>query len=678
MQNRKYIFNDFDKFIFGGDYNPEQWRATPEVWDEDMRLMKLANWNEATIGVFSWAEIEPREGEYDFTVPDAIFKKAEENGLKIILATPSGAKPRWLAEKYPETLRTFENRQQALYGRRHNHCFTSPVYRKKIANINEKLAQRYANSPALLCWHISNEYSGECHCEHCRKAFVEFLRNKYDNDIEKLNHQWWTRFWSHRYDSFEQVEPPANIGETLVHGHTLDWRRFVTAQTVDFMKWEIAAVKKYSNKPTTTNLMGFFTGLDYREIAKDIDFVSWDSYPAWEGVNGDVHLASMTAMTHDLMRSLKRQNYLLMESTPSHVNWQAINKLSRPGKMRISSLQAIAHGSESVQYFQWRKSRGSSEKMHGAVVDHYGREDTRVFKEVSDLGAELKKLSEVVGTTTQSRVAILYDWDTNWALGTLQGMQASNKCYIDTAHAHYAPFYKRGISVDIIGRNEDYSGYDLIVAPMMYICEEATAKRLADFVKNGGTLVGTYTMGQVNENDLCHLGGWPCNELMDVFGIRAEELDTLYVGEDVKINSNGTDYTAKDYCEVLKPNGAKTIATYQSEFYSGTPSATLNEYGKGRAYYVAFRDKNLDFTDNLLGQIADDLALDKAIANKPIPTGVDAKVRIAGDERYLFLLNFSGAIQNIELDGDYKQVADGKILNSVTLDINGGTVLKKL
>ena len=237
-----------DKIIFGGDYNPEQWRETPEIWDEDMRLMRLARWNEATVGVFSFAELEPEEGVFDFSVTDAIFEKAEKNGVKIILSTPSGAMPRWMAEKYPEILRTLEDRRKAVYGRRENHCYTSPVYREKVAEIDRKLSERYGRHPALLAWHISNEFNGECHCPLCREAFCAFLEKKYGT-VDRLNAEWWTRFWSHRANSFSEIEPPSSIGETCVHGLTLDWKRFVTAQTADFARVEIEAVRAFSDRP---------------------------------------------------------------------------------------------------------------------------------------------------------------------------------------------------------------------------------------------------------------------------------------------------------------------------------------------------------------------------------------------------------------------------------------------
>ena len=667
-----------DQMIFGGDYNPEQWRETPEIWDEDFRLMRLARWNEVTLGVFAWAELEPEEGVYDFSVTDAIFERAEKNGVKVILATPSGAKPRWLAEKYPEVLRTLEDRRKALYGRRHNHCFSSPVYREKIAELNRRLAERYGKSPALLCWHISNEVSGECLCDYCRKNFIEFVRRKYGNDINRLNHEWWTRFWSHRYDSFEQVEPPSSLGETMVHGQTLDWRRFVTAQTCDFMEWEIKAVREYSDAPVTTNLMGFYAGVDYRELAKTVDFVSWDNYPNWGTPGGDVNTGAWIAMTHDLMRSLKRENFLLMESTPSHVNWKDINKLYRPGMMRLASLQAVAHGSESVQYFQWRKSRGSSEKMHGAVVDHYGKEDTRVFGEVAALGAELEKLSGVVGTQVKAKAAILYDWDNLWALEVLQGMQKQNKQVINAAFAQYRPLWKRGISVDLIGRRDSYEGYDLLIAPMMYLCEEKTAERLARFVADGGTLVGTYAMAEANENDLCHLGGWPCGVLKEVFGLRAEELDTLYPEETVPLEISGERMLAKDYCEILKLQpDTKILGIYKGEFYQNTPCLTEHAYGKGKAYYIAFRDKDGAFSDRFYGKLADALALPRAIPGKDLPDGVSAEVREADGEHYLFLLNFSRGDRTVKLDGVYSDPDGQEVSGSIDLPPYGAAVLKK-
>lgn len=262
--------------LHGADYNPEQWIETKEIWDEDMRLMKKAGVNALSLGIFSWAELEVSEGKYDFSFMDEIMEKLRENDIKVILATPSGARPVWLSKKYPEVLRVNEDRVRILHSKRHNHCYTSPVYREKTANINRLLAERYKDNPALIGWHISNEYGGECHCELCQKAFREWLKEKYENDIEKLNHEWWTRFWSHRFSDWDEIESPsASIGETTIGGLTLDWKRFVTDQTVDFMKNEMKPLREITpNIPITTNMMPLYDGLDYKKFAKEIDMIS--------------------------------------------------------------------------------------------------------------------------------------------------------------------------------------------------------------------------------------------------------------------------------------------------------------------------------------------------------------------------------------------------------------------
>ena len=460
----------FPHMLHGGDYNPDQWKDTPEIWDQDMRLMNLSNCNAMSVGIFSWAALEPEEGNFDFSWLDTIMDKLAVEGAKAVLATPSGARPAWMSEKYPEVLRIAANRHRNLHGQRHNHCPSSPVYREKTEKINRMLAERYKDHPALLVWHMSNEYGGECHCDLCQKNFQDWLRVRYNDDIDQLNHAWWTGFWSHRFNSFNQIVSPAPHGENAVHGHNLDWKRFVTYITTDFMKNEMKPLREITpNIPITTNMMGTYTGINYWEMAKELDLVSWDNYPAWHrDLRKTWELAADIAFVHDINRCLKGgKPFMLMESTPSIVNWQPVNKLKRPGMNRLSSLQAVAHGSDTVQYFQWRKSRGSSEKFHGAVVDHAGHEHTRVFQEVAQLGADLKKLDAVVGSTVRPDVAIIYDWENRWAIDDVQGLRngQNQKGYEETCKEHYRAFWRQGIPVDVINADQDVSDYKLVIAP---------------------------------------------------------------------------------------------------------------------------------------------------------------------------------------------------------------------
>ncbi len=678
MKEKKYLFPDFPRFIYGGDYNPEQWKATPEIWDEDMRMMKLAHWNEASIGIFAWAEIEPKEGEFDFSVIDTIIEKAEKNGQKIILATPTGAKPHWLADKYPDSLRTREDGTKNLFGSRHNHCFSSPNYIERTRIIDRELSRRYGNHPNILCWHLSNEVNGECFCEHCKKNFIEFCRKEYDNDIEKLNHEWWTYFWSHRYDSFEQIDPPTSRGELLVHGLTLAWRRFVSASTADFMRMEAEAVREFSDKPVTTNLMGFHQSVCYRTLAEAVDFVSWDNYPDWGRSWGDAGTGAWIGMTHDLMRALKRKNFLLMESTPSHTNWKGINKLHRPGVNRMQGLQAIAHGSESVQYFQWRKSRGSSEKFHGAVVDHCGHENTRTFREVAALGAELETIPDIVGTEPVSDIGIIYDWDTSWALKELQGMQKDAKRYIESISGFYTPCYFSGINTDIPSRHDDLSSYKAVIAPMMYIAEEKTAESLAKYVEDGGVLVATYATAQVNENDLCHLGGFPAGKLKDVFGIWSEEIDTLNPEERGGFSFLNTDYELKDYAEVIHPyDDTEILGSYTKDFYQGMPAVTCHKYGKGYAYYIACRHASPAFAKAFISMLAEKHGISYELGKTDIPAGVAVRSREGGGEKYIFLINFNRVETKVTLDRPRAVYPIEETVSEIIMPPYGVTVLKE-
>jgi beta-galactosidase len=675
---KRYISDKVRHFLHGADYNPDQWyKQYPEIIKEDMRLMKKAHCNVMSVGIFAWAALEPEEGKYDFTFLDQAMDNLASIGAHAILATPSGAKPAWLSQKYPEVLRYNEKFQQMKHGLRHNHCYTSPIYREKIAQMNRALAERYKDHPALLMWHVSNEYGGKCYCPNCQKAFREWLKDKYKT-LDNLNHEWWTAFWAHTYTAWDQIEPPSVMGETATHGLTVDWKRFVSYQTTDFMKAEIAALREITpNVPVTANLMGFYYGLDYRVLAKEIDVASWDCYPFWRGDNHDITLASDTAMVHDLNRSLLHRPFMLMESTPSHVNWSAYNKLKRPGQHIQGSLQAIAHGSDTVQYFQWRKSRGSSEKFHGAVVDHEGSENSRVFREVSALGARLETLSEIVGTDTQSRVGILYDWSNHWALDSAQGFQLNDKKLMPTMQNFYRPLWKRGINVDILSYEDDFSNYDLLIAPMIYMVPTELEEKLVQFVANGGTLLGTYTLGMVNENDLCHLGGFPCGKLKDVFGLWNEEIDTLYPDDKNSVTVEGKSYDAIDYCEVIHPTpDTEVLGTYAQDFYANTPAVTRHAYGKGQAYYVAFRDCG-DFSDEIVSRILAQQSITSDF-DGVLCEGVTAHSRTDGEKVYIFLENFAPEAKAVAIPTAWRDFENGTVYEKkITLAANETKILTR-
>lgn len=628
--------------LHGADYNPEQWLDRPDILARDIELMKEAHCNVVSMGMFSWSMLEPEEGNYQFEWLESVINNLYDNGIYTFLSTPSGARPHWLAKKYPEVLRVEKNRVRNLFGLRHNHCYTSPAYREKVAQINGELAKRFANHPGVLLWHLSNEYGGECHCPLCQEAFRNWLKEKYQT-LDALNDAWWTTFWSHRYTSWDQIESPAPHGEMMLHGLNLDWYRFVSHQTLDFVKWEKDSVKSYNPElPVTINMMYYFYGINYFDTKDLIDIVSWDSYPVWHKAGTtDLEIGCDTAMMHDIMRSIKNEPFLLMESTPSMTNWQNVAKLKKPGMHMLSSMQAVAHGSNSVQYFQWRKSRGASEKFHGAVVDHYGKSDTRVFREVSELGQRLEGLTSLTETCNQAQVAILFDWDNRWAIDDMQGPRNIGMHYKETVQQHYKAFWKMGIPTDFVDMSCDISKYKVLVAPMMYLLRNGFEQKIKAFVEAGGTLITTYWSGIVNETDLCYLEGTP-HGLMDVVGLRSEEIDGLFDGETNSASATTSSwltkeeaYTCSELCDLIIPSTAKTLMTYNEDFYANQPALTVNSFGQGQAYYIATKFED-NFYDEFYAQL-----LKETNIHRPLDLTLPEGVIVTDRNGYLFIQNFT-------------------------------------
>lgn len=640
------------KLLHGGDYNPEQWLDRPDILEKDLDMLTEAGCNVVTLGVFSWSTLEPEEGRFCFDWLENIINKLYERGISVILATPSGARPKWLADKYPEVLRVDSERKRALFGFRHNHCYTSPVYREKTAIINRKLAERFGNHPAVILWHISNEYGGECHCPLCQDAFRKWLKERY-HTIEELNKRWCTTFWSHTYNSFDQIESPSPVGETQLHALNLDWKRFVSYQTTDFIKAEIHALREGGSKlPTTANLMYYFNGLNYFELAKAIDVVSWDTYPTWHKQEV-IETAYDNGMCHDLMRSLKRKPFFQMESCPTSTNWQGISKLKKPGVLFAQSMQAIAHGGEGALYFQIRQSRGASEKFHGAVIDHYGGTDTRVFREVCHTGSALDKISELAGSNVKSPVALLYDWDSQWAMEDSQGPRNKGLHYKEALLKYYRGFRKLGLNVDLVDMTGDLTDYKILAAPMCYMFRNGFEEKVRKFVKNGGIFVATYWSGIVDDTDRCFLGGVP-HGLMDVLGIRSMEIDGLYDWEKnslipVSDNLLGLDrtYTCKYLCDLVELRGAEAVMTYGDDFYAGYPALTVNAYGDGQAWYVA-ADAEKEFQVEFLRRIAEKAGISCGVEGE-IPEGLEITTRENSEATYYIYQNWGSQTVEIPL-----------------------------
>lgn len=637
------------KILYGGDYNPEQWPRA--VWEEDYAAFGKAAIDTVTLGVFAWSYVQPDEDTYDFTRLDEIVARAVEARANIVLATATGAMPPWLAHQYPEVNRTdFEGRRH-VYGQRHNACPSSPVFRRFSTALADRIAEQYADTPGLVAWHVGNEYGGACYCENCAAGFRVWLQQRYGT-IERLNDAWNATFWSHLFSDWEQVVPPNALSEhwrgpnhTAFQGITLDYLRFMSDAMLANYTDEKAAIRRHDTAtPVTTNFMGMFRPLDYHRWAEHLDFASWDNYPP-----GPREHARM-ALAHDLMRGLKGgQPFWVMEQTPTITASRDVNPVKRPGVLRLWSWQAVAHGADAVLYFQMRQSKGACEKYHGAVLDHAGRTDTRAFREVAALGAELAALGDaVLGARTPARVALLFDWDSWWAAEISDGLNR-HVTYPAVALAYYRALWQAGADVDVVPVTADLSPYDVVVAPVLHLLKGDIAQRLTDVAQRGGTVLASFWTGRVDEDDNAFLMDVP-GPLAGLFGIRVEETDSAEPGVVNPVTlrepsggaaADGVVAGAELVFEIVVPQGADVLGTYGAEFYAGTPAVTRRRVragdgvGGGEAWYVA---TGLD--DSGLGWIVR-RALERHGLVGPYADVEDLElaVRERDGERTAFLLN---------------------------------------
>lgn len=616
----------FNNFIYGGDYSPNQWDA--ETVARDTTYFQEAGINSATLNVFSWAKIQPSEHLYDFSYLDEAIENLAAKGITTVLATSTAATPAWLYRDYPEVGRVDYDGRQHVFGRRHNACPNSLVYQKFASRLVEKLAENYGHHPAVQCWHINNEYGGECFCDKCAQAFRVWLKDKYGT-IEAVNQAWNLEFWAHTvYDWSEIVLPNAlsegiGLEATAFAGISLDYRRFFSDSLLANFKMERDIIKAVKPQAiVTTNLMGTYKYLDYFKWAKEMDIVSWDSYPSFDTP------PSLTAMTHDLMRSLKKAPFMLMEQTPSQQNWQPYNSLKKPGQLQAQSVQAIAHGANTIQYFQLKQSVGGCEKFHGAVIGHVGHNDTRVYREVQAIGHLLGDLpQDLLVANTPAKVGIFFDWDNYWALEYTSG-PTQDLAYVEQIHHYYKYFYQKNISVDFLTFDDDLSAYNVIVAPVLYLTTPELVANIETFVKKGGVLITTFMSGIVDQSDNVHLGGYP-GPFREMAGIWVEEFDAL--APDARNSAkfeDGSEFETRLLCDAIHLEGAEALATYGTDFYQDTPVITKNSYGQGQVIYF--------------GSMVEDAGIEKVLeryCDNISETELEITIRESADTRFTFILS---------------------------------------
>jgi beta-galactosidase len=635
--------------LIGVDYYPEHWPR--ERWQTDIKLMKEAGFNTVRLAEFSWIKMEPMEGQFEFGWLDDAVALLARHDMNVILCTPTAVMPAWLARKYPETLRQKPNGTRIVWGGRKHNCFSSGTYRLLSERITRAMAEHFAETPNVIGWQIDNEFGGgECHCQTCLTEFQDWLTKKYKT-LDALNRAWGNHFWGLNFTTWGEITFPDNrIDETWAMGNPsacLDFKRFTSWLRVRFQADQVRILNRVCPYDFVThNFMGLYSDLDYYDLARDLDFVTWDNYPIWSDKPDIPYAASLAA---DIMRGLKDKNFMIMEQTAGPCGWGSFGRNPWPGEIRKIAYQQLAHGSDGQIWFRWRTCTVGREQYWHGLLGHDGK-PLRRYNEAAQTTKEFRKLeNHLRGTTVESDVAILYDYDNLWSLNFQPGYAANS---LQAAILrYYNALYRAGVNVDIVNRRANLSQYKLVLAPDLSLMPDETAHTLNQYVKKGGILLADCRTGVKDCNNLCHERTLP-GLLSPALGIRIEEYSAL--GEDTVykvrgiVGFDGT-YTAIQYVDWVKSDSAETIAEYADQWHMKPFSTvTRNNYGKGKGWYVGTVIKEESFYNNLIARLLEDADI------RPVlhpPDGIEVSIRQKHGRKLLFLINHTQQPKIVDIPG---------------------------
>jgi beta-galactosidase len=661
----KFLFPGGDSMYVGVDYYPEHWPQ--ERWETDLRMMKEAGFNIVRVAEFSWVLFEPREGEYDFSWLDKWLELAQKHDMKVIIGTPTAIMPAWLAKKYPHSLSQKADGTRTVWGGRRHNCFSDADFRRLSDKLVEKLGEHYAQHPGVVGWQIDNEFGGnDCRCEECNRNFQAWLKRRYKS-LDEINLAWGTHFWGQRFAAWDEIPiPDSRVGDWAISNPSasLDWQRFTSDQSVEFLTAQVELLREECppSQFITHNFMGLHSSIDYYDLAQPLDFVSWDNYPKLSP-----SLPFDSSLAADVMRGLKKQNFLIMEQTAGPLGWSVFSRSTQPGELRKICYQQLAHGADGQIWFRWRSCTVGREQYWHGLLGHDGKASRR-YREAAQVAKEYQQLAPLLaGTTIHAEVAIIYDYDSIWALEIQNGYPGAS--HVQAIKRYYAALSRAGVNVDVVRPGDDLSKYKLVFAPHLHVLSDEVAKQLDKYVHGGGVLLTDCRVAVKDETNLVYDRTLP-GLLSSALGIEIAEYESLRQGitdtDEVtyrlKTNDSlGNYYAAKHYADWITPTTATSLANYDEPHLGEVAAVTRNEFGSGIGWYVGTIVEGTQFYDRLVARLLADAKIDPLVAP---PTGVEVSIRAGDNTSLAFLINHTDQKTEVAVPAGLKNALTGVRTNS--------------
>ncbi|MFB6711017.1 beta-galactosidase [Streptomyces sp. NPDC056358] len=653
---------------FGGDYNPEQWDES--VWPEDVRLMRDAGVNLVTVGVFAWSTLQPEPDRWNFGWLDRLLDQLHGGDIAVDLATATASPPPWLTTRFPEVLPVDRQGRTMAQGGRQAWSPSSRIYREHSLALVEKMAERYGEHPALALWHVSNELGGHnsrCYGEASAVAFRSWLRVRYGDSLDELNAAWTTSAWSQTYSAWEEIQPPRLTFTDSNPTQVLDFDRFSSDQLRAQLRAETAVLRRVTpDVPVTTNLVLFDAGknMNYSSWTSDVDLIASDHY-----LRPTSDAQAELSFSADRARGLSRgRPWLLMETATGATSWRPVNPAKRPGQLRRDVLAHLARGSDGICFFQWRAARAGAERFHSAMLPHAGS-DSRKFREVKALGAELARCAEVLGSRVAADCALLFSEESWWAADR-ESHPHNGLSYMESALRWYRTLRDAGVTVDIVPPSAELSDYRLIIVPMLYLVRDEDVAALAAAAHAGATVLVTYFSGIVDPLDRVRPGGYP-GAFRELLGVRVEEFAPLVDGDFVDIDGVTGPARVATWSEEIDLTDAEAVCWYEGGDFAGEPAITRARRGEGEAWYVGV-ELDDDARVSLVGRLVKRLAGTAALAG----SGVEAVTRRSAGHDYVFLINHGDT--DTTVSGGGTDLLDGSVHeDGVTVPAGGVRVLRR-